>query len=395
MTNPFPVHLLERGQLRIVGLMSGTSGDGIDAARIELRERPGSLPELVGIEGRIDPFPEGIRVRLLRDLATVPDVETAARWDAQLGELFARSAERLIHDCGPADLIAVSGHTFCHLSGEGPARTLQLGNPAVVAERNRLPVVAGFRAADVARGGEGAPLVPAGDRVLFAEPGRNVVVINLGGIANLTWLAADGADPRGRDSGPSNLILDHLIRESTGARWDEGGCMAASGTVRGHLVDRFFEHSFFRPGAPRSTGRKEFGERWVQGESELTALPLPDQLATVVAWIAASVARGLKVLAAGERPDRILLAGGGAAHTALGRELARVLPVEPEVLELSSHGVSADLREAAAFAVLGNEYVRGRPGSFPTTTGCSHAGPLGALHLPSRVSYGTHPSLTS
>lgn len=365
-----------------LGLMSGTSCDGIDAAKVVLEEQQGS-PSVRQVSGRVFPFSEGFSSDLREALSDGMSVEAATAWDARLGAEFATVAAAFCAEHADIDAIALSGHTFSHLPHRTPSATLQLGNPACVAEACARPVVGGFRASDVARGGEGAPLVPVGDRVLFGDPERDVVVINLGGIANLTWLPR-GGQPRAADSGPCNLVLNSTMRLLSGgsASIDRDGECALGGVADRDRVDDWLQDPFFL-GEWRSTGREQFGEAWVDEHSpELLGLGMANAMATLVEWIAHSIALCLDRIAEGARPDRVLLAGGGCHNRALSEAIAARFLVPVSIVSSDVHGVSADLREAAAFAILGNEWLMGRPGSYPTTTGCQRSGPLGALWLP-------------
>lgn len=379
-------HLSGRSTLRWLGLMSGTSCDGIDAALVEVEERAGALPRARVVGGAVEPFRREVEEALLAALESGAPVEDAALWDSRLGRHFADAALGLERRFGPADAIALSGHTFAHLPNAEPRATLQLGSPAIVAARTGRMVVAGFRAADVALGGEGAPLVPAADRILFGEAERDVAVLNLGGISNLTWLPRGFGEPRASDSGPGNLVLNAVVRAARGAPFDRDGCIAARGRPHRALAERWLEERFFG-GELRSTGREEFGERWVAAHAaELGELTLEDRLATLVLWIARAVALVLARVAGGASRagarTRLLVGGGGAHHRELIGAIGAEIGLEPEILTREGHGVEADLREAAAFALLGNEWLRGRPGSFPGTTGAREAGPLGSLWLP-------------
>lgn len=387
--------LTERPALRWLGLMSGTSCDGVDAALVEVVERtgarPSELPRARVLGGNVVPFDHAFRAALLDALTTPASLADAAPWDTRLAERFAGAALEVAERYGGADAIALSGHTFVHLGRAATRATLQLGNPALVAERCRLPVVAGFRAADLAAGGEGAPLVPAGDRILFGDPERDVAVLNLGGIANITWLPRGGGEPRALDCGPCNLVLNEAIRVGSGGAifYDPNGEVAARGRAHPKLTDRWLEHEFFR-GDARSTGREEFGEAWIaEHAGDLEPLGLEDRLATLVLWIARAIGLAIERLAPRvptETAPRLLAGGGGAHHRSLVAAVARVSGLAPEVLSAERHGVSADLREAAAFALLGNEWIRGRAGSFPGTTGVRTAGAIGSLWLPVKSS---------
>ncbi len=381
--------LRERCDMTWLGVMSGTSGDGIDVARVRLRESEQS-PEVLSVEGGTYPFSTRFHSQLgawlVQSLGSGEgiSVEEAARWHARLGEEFAAACVAAIGDYGAVDAIALSGHTFAHLPRESLATTLQLGDAAVVAERTGLPVIFDFRASDVARGGEGAPLVPAADRILLGSATEELLILNLGGISNLTLLPPGGI-PLARDCGPCNLILNEIVRRrSDGAlHFDEGGDMAARGRADAGAVERWLQHPFLCGEGGSSTGREEFGEEWVQAHtSRLNELSLEDALASVVAWIATSIFRSWQQLARAAAPDQIWVGGGGAHHRSLMGAISKRFGVEVARLTPHEHGVSADLREAAAFAILGQEWLQGRAASFPSTTNCVRAGTLGALRLP-------------
>lgn len=365
-----------------LGLMSGTSCDGIDVAAVTLQETA-TGSRVLEVVGRVVPFSTLHSSELRRSLALPPSAEDACRWDTRLGEWFADAAGAWSSEHS-VDAIALSGHTFAHLPGETPRSTLQVGNPAIVARRTGLPVVSAFRAGDIARGGEGAPLVPVGDRALFGRVEESVAVLNLGGISNLTWLPRAGGEPRAADCGPCNLVLDHAIASLTDGDHpiDDGGALALRGRPDLDRVDAWMRHPYFA-GSVRSTGREQFGEAWVRAhEDELRSLGLSDGLATLVEWVARCVGDRLGRLAGGEPVACVLVGGGGAHHQGLMAALARRLPSKVEKLEGGRHLVSADLREAAAFAVLANETLMGRPGSFPGTTGCAVPGPIGGWWFP-------------
>jgi len=367
--------------------MSGNSADGIDAARVELEETAAGARAL-SVAGDTFPFPPDFAAELRRVLESPGDFATAARYDRILGERFAAAAERAIARFGRVDAIVVSGHTFSHRPADDPPSTLQLGSPHIVAERTGLPVIAGLRAADLARGGEGAPLVPAGDRVLFGSLAGTVAVVNIGGISNATLLAR-GETPRAADAGPGNLLLDGAFREGRpgGGDHDDGGAIAGSGRVDRECLERWLSASLAsaKASARRSFGREEFGATWLERERSAWApLPLADRLRTLCAWIAEEIARTVHGLGGGVVPERLLVGGGGARNLALLAEISRAVGREAEPLSAARHGVDLRLREAAAFAILGHEWLYGRPGSFPETTGTGRAAPLGTLHLPGR-----------
>ena len=385
---------------RWLGLMSGTSCDGVDVAVVDILEEDGRA-RVVNVVGDVHPFDGPFANQLRADLHNDVAVSVAARWDSRLAEAFVLAVDSVLSRCvidrETIDGIGLSGHTFAHLPDAEPPTTLQLGNPAVVASALATPVVAGFRAADLAHGGEGAPLVPAADRVLFADPREDVVVLNFGGIGNVTWLPRGDAPPLGADSGPANLLLDAAVVRFTNGResFDRDGLRAARGQADPRCVSRWLDHPFFFEDSTgvRSTGREQFGQGWVEAHwPELVELGEFDALASIVAFIAEATKLCCHRLLPGRVPHRVLVGGGGAKNSSLMTRLAATLSDEPdarttaamrvEPLNARQHGVCADLREAAAFAILGHEYLHRRPGSFPTTTGCRSAQPLGTLWLP-------------
>lgn len=395
--------LRARGSVRWCGLMSGTSGDGIDAAVVECFES-GARPRIIG--GTTIEFDAETSRRLIADLREPPGADVVTRWDRELGLRFADAARTARDRIGDFDAIAVSGHTFAHLPAL-PA-TLQCGNPAMVAFLLDRPVVAEFRRTDVASGGEGAPLVPAADARLFGQPDRAVAILNVGGISNLTWLPPLGqGHPRARDCGPGNLVLNELVRLATAGEEtvDRDGRYSLRGEVHSELVAEWLAHPFFGS-RRRSTGREEFGEVWVAREARLRELSLPDAAATLCAWIAAAVAKSWQRLAADSPtstlPSVCLIAGGGAHHPLLRTLIAEALgvpvqsvasidpehpidpdrPIDPDWPINPDHRLDPDHREAAAFAILGHEFLHQRPTAFPETTGRPAPLSLGALFLP-------------
>ena len=360
------------GEVSWLGVMSGTSGDGIDVARVTIDERPEG-PQVRSVEGTTLPFSAPLAARLSRALPSEGSYAAASRWHAELGDEFADAAAEAIARFGEVSGIVISGQTFAHHPTEVPRHTLQLGCPHRVARATGVPVLFDLRTTDIAQGGEGAPLVPAGDRVLFGDLADRVAVVNIGGISNVTVLSRD-SDPAAADAGPGNLILNALYRDAFPDRgsdaFDRDGEMACRGTVEtsalaawGQALRATGEH-----GVRRSYGREELGERWVRHRPR-ESRSIEDQLATVAAWIAVEILETIDLLSADRRPDRILVGGGGARHRRILQELERRSdsPVEP--LEAAKHGVSAELREAAAFAILAHERAYGRPLAFPTTTG--------------------------
>lgn len=387
---PFPA--LVPDPATVVGLMSGTSADGVDAALVRIGStgdaEPGSGSSLRVelLAAHTVPYPAELRRRVL--FAASSAAPALAALDVELGERFAHSALSLCRAAGQAledvDLIASHGQTVWHdpraERGSAPA-TLQLGEPAVIAARTGRSVVADFRSADVALGGEGAPLVPYVDLLLLARPGVARAILNLGGIANVTWIppSARAADVVAFDTGPGNAVLDGLVRRLALA--DEGhdpeGSIALSGRAHAGLLTELLAQPFFALPPPRSTGRELFGELFVERLAargvELRLAPA-DLVATAAALTCRSAAEA--ILAHCGQPEELLLCGGGRRNRALREGLRELLP-GTAVGDTDAAGVDGDAKEAIAFAVLGYLAARGLPNHLPHTTGADRPAILG------------------
>lgn len=383
---------------RYVGLMSGTSVDGIDAALLAV---DGTPPDAVRwrLEAfRSVPFPTARRARILAAL-TCGTPATLADLHADLGEWFAEAVRALLHEAGleAGDVTAVGSHgqTIWHRPPEGDHRgaTLQLGDAATLAARTGIDVVADFRSADVAAGGQGAPLVPWPDRVLLAAPDRARVVLNVGGIANLTWLPARGSDAPvvAFDTGPGNVLLDVAADRASGGRerFDRDGRRAAAGAIDAHLLDELLADPYYALEPPRSTGRERFGPALVEALAERRGLVVGespgwnDLLATLTELTATTVADAVARWVAPRPVDEVVVAGGGARNPTLVAGLERALrrrgleaPVRTGAAAL---GLDPDAREAAAFALLAWAHGEGHPGNLPEVTGAAGPRVLGSL----------------
>ena len=370
---------------RVIGLMSGTSADGIDAALVRLEGGPDSLA--VCLEA-FDTFPyaPGLQAQVLAGPSLMP--RRLAQLDLLLGEEFARAARRLLDGAGRnrsgVDLIGSHGQTICHHpeDTDGPRCTVQIGSPAVIAERTGLPVVSDFRVRDMVLGGEGAPLVPLADRLLLACPGEVRVLLNIGGIANLTALHGKDQDLIAFDTGPGNALLDALIRQATGgaSTFDRDGARAARGTVSEPLLAELLEHPFLQRPPPRSADRDLFGAPLAaQLLLRQEAPALDDLLATAAEFTVRSVVRAIALLPPLFQPvARVIVSGGGVHNRVLLNRLGDALA--GTTVETSDiHGIPADAKEAIAFAVLARETVLGRPGNVPAATGASKPTVLGCI----------------
>jgi anhydro-N-acetylmuramic acid kinase len=372
----------------VIGLMSGTSADGIDAALCRLSKGDG--PDRVSLVAfRCYPFPPEIRARLLALFDPAAPVAEACRMNVVLGRLFGEAACELMRETQAAsvDLIASHGQTICHLPGD--AATLQIGEPAVIAELTGTMVVADFRPADMAAGGQGAPLVPYADYLLFQDATKTRAIQNLGGIGNVTVLPAGGGidDLIAFDTGPGNMVIDALITVLSGGElsYDRDGVWAARGEVQPGLLHALMQHAFLRQPPPKSTGGEEFGAAFA---AELLARAAregigPDDLvATATAFTAASIASAYRQFVLPKhRVDEVILGGGGSYNPTLRRMLEERLP-GVRVLTHEEVGLNGEAKEALAFALLGNETVLGRPSNVPAATGARRPVVLGKIVLP-------------
>jgi len=386
--------LRENDGTLVVGLMSGTSADGVDGACCRLVGEGRALRCAVLGTAAL-PYDEAVARALRRpEELTAPAV---ARLSVEVAAAFARTAQAAAAAAGVelahVALIGSHGQTLWHdpRGAVGGVRcTFQIGEGAEIAERSGVPVWHDFRPADVAAGGEGAPLVPYADWVLFTLPDRYTVCLNLGGIANVTLLPAAAAigDVAAFDTGPGNMALDALAERLLGSPHDRDGAAAAAGAVDvGRLEAALADPYFARP-APKSTGREQFGLAWTERHFEplegLAEAEARGRLATAAAVTVESVARALEGQA-GTPPvpvdARVLVSGGGRRNRALMDGLIRRLAPR-EVVPVDETGLDGDHKEAVAFAILAYESALGRAVALPGATGARHPARLGKLALP-------------
>ncbi len=365
-----------------VGLMSGTSMDGVDAAVCRVAgSGAGARLRVLGFLHR--PYPRRLRERL-RALA---EGGTTARevclLNDAVGEAFADAAEAAARAAGVRpDFAGSHGQTIWHEPGRGGRRTatLQIGEASLVAERLGCPVVSDFRPRDCAAGGQGAPLVPYADWVLFRRPGRVLAIQNLGGIGNVTVVTPDLGGVFAFDTGPANLPVDEAVRAITGGReaFDRGGRRAARGRVDAGLLRDLLRHPFLRRRPPRSSGREEFGGRFVAGLRRRRLRP-DDLVATLTRFSAAATADAYRrFVLPRARLDGVLLCGGGARNPVLVAHLRGLLAPIP-VGFTEDAGLPGPMKEAASFALLAAETLAGVPSSVPAATGAARPVLLGKV----------------
>lgn len=378
--------------MRVIGLMSGTSLDGIDAALVEIS---GSEIDLAVnlLAGATYAYPALLREQLLAVCggARLSVAELAALDDAIAAE-FAQAALAIQTAGTTATLIGSHGQTVYHQPPTGGrlGYSLQLGRGAAIAQATGIPTVSNFRAGDIAAGGQGAPLVSRIDVCLLSHHTHSRCVQNIGGIGNLTYLPSIpepgklGAGVQGWDTGPGNVLLDLAVQQLSGGAqtYDAEGTWAATGTPCQELVSQWLEHPFFRQPPPKSTGRELFGPAYLQAciaASTQFGLSDADLLATLTELTAAAIVLNYQRFLP-QMPAEVLLCGGGSHNTYLKQRLQALLGSIP-LLTTDQVGLSADYKEAIAFAVLAYWRQQGIPGNLPSVTGAASAVPLGEMYL--------------
>jgi len=378
--------------MKVIGLMSGTSGDGVDAALVEMsRQKSGLRVQMVAFHPL--PYPRSLQQRIL-SASVSGTVSELCHLNALLGEWFANAALSVIRTAKlhpkDIDLIGSHGQTVHHLPhGVKDARvgairsTLQIAEPAVIAERTGITTVADFRPRDIAAGGQGAPLTPGVHALLFRHPRRARLIVNLGGISNVTYL------PRGSgieglvafDTGPANMVLDGLMSRSTNARMsmDREGRLAARGRVDGRLLAKLLAHPYLSQVPPKSTGREAFGAKMLDDlltMQQAQQLAIEDLLATCSRWTAEAVGTARRWISGGI--DEVIVGGGGVRNRAIMVHLAEVFTPAP-VSTFESHGWDSKALESVAFAVLAYQTVMEQCGNVPAVTGAAHPALLGCI----------------
>ncbi|MFB3118038.1 MAG: anhydro-N-acetylmuramic acid kinase [Myxococcota bacterium] len=375
--------------MRVIGLMSGTSADGVDAALVEWPEGSASRPfELVAF--RQDPFPESLQKRI-HELAAgrLPSgsvLSELAALDVLLAERFAESAIALADSAGIplAEIDAISSHGQTVAHHPELRATLQIGDPSLIAERTGCTTVADFRPRDIAAGGEGAPLVPFFHFVALSDPDESRLALNLGGIANVTWLPRGGQadDVIAFDVGPANALIDGVVAIFSEGResMDRDGARARRGQVDEALLTRLLDDEFLSRPPPKSTGRERYGTEQAEAlvrESRSEGQADDDLVATLVAFTAEAIAHAQRDFLDGT-VERLLVGGGGVENPALMDALGAAMPGVP-IVAFDEVGVPARAAEAMAFALMGRHALLGIPNHLPRCTGARRAVVLGEI----------------
>ncbi|WP_404783448.1 anhydro-N-acetylmuramic acid kinase [Altericista sp. CCNU0014] len=380
---------------RIIGLMSGTSVDGIDAVLVDISGTERDLAvDLIAFETYA--YRPALRQQILAVCAGSPlSVEALATLDNAIAQAFAEAAIAIQAEQSlKADLIGSHGQTVFHRPPQAGqlGYSLQLGRGEVIARATGTKTASNFRAADIAVGGQGAPLVPKIDLCLLSHPTQWRCVQNLGGIGNVAVLPPLDSEPelgqgvRGWDTGPSNVLLDLAVSRFTQGQqtYDAGGQWAARGAICQPLVERWLHQPFFQQSPPKSTGRELFGPAYLQAcleDARAYQLGQADVLATLTELTAASIVQSYRQ-SLEAMPDRVLLCGGGSRNTYLRERIQVLLGDAIPVTTTDDAGVNADAKEAIAFAVLAHWRVLGIPGNLPSATGAAQSVLLGDIHTP-------------
>ncbi len=375
----------------VVGLMSGTSADGVDAALTRITGY-GFDTKIEQLGFFFQPFDEATRRRIL---AVCGGEEGGSRelclLSTHLGKLYARAVQELMASVGmeKPDLIGCHGQTVYHIPeqteylGAKLRGTLQIGDPSYLAEEFACPVVSDFRVRDMAAGGLGAPLVPYTEFLLYRSETEDVALQNIGGIGNVTLLPAGCSldQVTAFDTGPGNMVMDALARRITGGKqfYDDGGRLAASGKVIPELLSWMLSDPYLSRKPPKTTGREYYGQAYVEKLLRFGDYPLRDVLATATAFTAQSIALSLQRFAP-RMPNRLVVGGGGSRNPTLLAFLREALP-QCLVQTQEDLGLDSDAKEAVAFAILANEALFGQCNNAPTATGASHGVVMGRINL--------------
>jgi anhydro-N-acetylmuramic acid kinase len=363
-----------------IGLMSGTSADAVDVVVVDF-----SGKHLRLVSTYSSSIPESLRQKI-HALATpsYDEINQLGALDQALGEIFAAAINTLLVSCNlePSDVIAIGSHgqTIRHCPNARPHPfTLQIGDANVIAQRTSITTVADFRRRDMASGGQGAPLVPAFHKALFHTPNLDRVIVNIGGMANITWLPSS-ARVTGFDTGPGNVLMDAWTVKYLGKPFDANGDWAASGRINIELLNQLLKHPFFQQAPPKSTGREAFNLEWL--ESQLASsggkIEAADVQATLLSLTARSISQSIMPLVVGA--TEVLVCGGGAYNVQLMKELGRLIP-DCAVTSTETLGIAPEWIEAMAFAWLAKQTINRNSGNLCAVTGAKEEVILGGVYF--------------
>ncbi|MCL5268605.1 MAG: anhydro-N-acetylmuramic acid kinase [Bacteroidetes bacterium] len=393
--------LSQKPKKLVIGLMSGTSVDGIDAVLVEI-EGSGTDTRILQLDFITVPFPAGFKAFVLRNSQTdTSDVSDITRLNFLLAQLYAKAVKALCKHANVApdevDLIGSHGQTIHHLPdkvelyNERIAATLQIGDPSVLAKLTGIVTIGDFRVADMAFGGQGAPLVPYFDYLLFRSDKASRALLNIGGIANITYLPdrCEASEVLAFDTGPGNMVVDQIMKIVYDKEYDEDGQIAFSGQVQEDMTDYLMKDEYVTAAPPKSTGRERYGSSYVSDIlSKFSKLRKEDIVATVTDFTARAVYENFNrflsptALQKGRSQlAELFVSGGGAQNKFLLHSLGRYF-AGTRVAVAENLGISSDAKEAICFAVLANETISGNPANLPQVTGASKRTVLGKICLP-------------
>jgi anhydro-N-acetylmuramic acid kinase len=361
----------------MVGLMTGTSMDGLDICVAKVQFSGESAEAVVVAEGSL-PYPDALRESVENCLSG--DADKIAVTHFTLGEFMATETKRFLTERSikNVDAVGMHGQTIHHVSGEA---SLQIGEPSFLAQTLDLPVVSDFRAADIAAGGTGAPLIPMVDRWLFQQEAGAVICLNLGGVANVTYLPPSGADEEiiGFDTGPGMALMDEVMGTSTGEKFDDRGARSLRGVPEIEKVNEWLEHPFIQAPPPKSTGRDIFGSLWLKENTIDRQSREPDDLlATLSLFTARSVAVNCRQFLPLDSVQQLIVSGGGVYNEAVMNHLEeQFAPVT--LVTSQEYGIDPFMKEALGFAMLGAANLKGIPANLPSVTGAKRQVVLGKV----------------
>jgi anhydro-N-acetylmuramic acid kinase len=357
--------------MRVAGIMSGTSLDGIDVAVVDIEGR-----RIDVVAYHSTPYSDKVRNEILAVSNTNTHTAAISRLNFSLADLYAKAVRK----CGPPlstiELVGCHGQTVYHELRS----TLQLGDGSVLAEKLGVPVVSDFRTRDMAAGGKGAPLVPFVDLILYADPKLGRVALNIGGIANITAIPPGGKAHGviAFDTGPGNMVIDQLVAIHTHNRrkYDSAGQLAAKGNVNDKLLNSLLRRAYYRQSPPKAAGREQYGQEFVR-DLILTELPMLDLIATATALTPATIAMGVQKFIP-YKVDEVIVSGGGVHNRTMMKYLQTFLP-DVRLRRSNEFGIDGDAKEAIAFAILAYETWHRRPSNLPSATGARRPVVLGKV----------------
>ncbi|HEX5564887.1 MAG TPA: anhydro-N-acetylmuramic acid kinase [Sporosarcina sp.] len=381
--------------MRVCGLMSGTSLDGLDIAVVDFTRNEGKIRHEL-LHFITMPYDDGLKQELHKLMDPTAPLHLVSSMNMYLGERYADSLQKALQEAGigleTVDLISSHGQTIWHEPAVEPDRsyarpnTMQIGDIAVIAERTGKTVIGDFRTRDMAVGGQGAPLVPFADQVLFQSESVGRILLNIGGIANMTVLPRLGSEQPiiAYDTGPGNMVIDACVARHSGGQssFDKDGELAKNGTIDEDWIDRLMDHKYFDAPAPKSTGRELFGAAFVEtfwAEGDEHGLSSTDKIATATMLTAKTIAAEIQRYIQSHDVKEVIISGGGVHNQTLMGFLKASLPEDLKFATTGDLGIDADAKEAFVFALLGYLGIHKLPNSLPAATGAEKATIMGKV----------------